>query len=130
MSPGLPKEKSSPTDDSKFKEHAKSEDLYDFETFFKPDTKSSLCKNLTKEIWDEYKDKSCKSGVSFKTCIFSGIANQDSGIGIYAGSHDSYTSFNKLFDKIIKEYHGHETDAKHQSDMKAEGLKNFEFTEE
>jgi arginine kinase len=42
---------------------------------------------LTKEIWEEYKDESCEKGVSFRTCIFSGIANLDSGIGVYSGSH-------------------------------------------
>lgn len=30
--------------------------------------------------------------------IFSGIKNQDSGIGMYAGSHGAYTKFGKLFD--------------------------------
>jgi len=35
-----------------------------------------------------------------------------------------------LFDKVIKDYHGYEADAKHTSDMNAEGLKNFEFSEE
>lgn len=47
----------------------------------------------------------CKSGVTFKTCIFSGVKNLDSGIGLYAGSHDAYYTFNKLFDKVIEEYH-------------------------
>jgi hypothetical protein len=56
--------------------------------------------------------------------IFSGIKNQDSGIGLYAGSHDAYTKFNNLFDKVIKEYHGHGPKAKHVSDMSSEGLKN------
>ena len=54
--------------------------------------------------------------------IFSGIKNQDSGIGLYAGSHDSYTKFEKLFDKVIEEYHGHKKDDKHVSDMTSEGL--------
>lgn len=44
---------------------------------------------------------SCDEKVTFKTCIFSGIANLDSGIGVYAGSHNAYTKFNKLFDKVI-----------------------------
>ena len=72
----------------------------------------------------------CKEGVSFKTCIFSGVKNQDSGIGIYAGSHDAYTTFNKLFDQCISNYHKHEPDAKHVSMMEAEGIENAEFSEE
>ena len=41
----------------------------------------------------------------------------DSGIGVYAGSHDSYTTFAPMMDKVIEEYHGHAKTAKHVSDM-------------
>ena len=109
---------------------ASSEELKDFETFFTPECKSELKKCLTKEIWEEYKDKSCSQGVTFKTCIFSGVKNQDSGIGLYAGSHDAYTTFNKLFDQVITNYHKHGPDAKHTSDMTAEGIEHADFTEE
>jgi len=81
-----------------------------------------LSKHLSQEIWDEYKDLSCKSGVTFKTCCFSGVANLDSGIGLYAGSHDAYKTFNKLFDKVVEDYHGHGPAASHVSDMSAKGL--------
>ena len=115
---------------NQYKEHATAESLEDLSTFFKPDTNSALSRNLTQEIWDEYKDKSCKAGVSFKTCCFSGVANLDSGIGLYAGSHDAYTTFAKLFDKVIMEYHGHAVDDKHVSNMDADGLTNADFSEE
>lgn len=109
------------------------EDLVNFDDFFAADTlpEKNQCKRcLTKEVWEEYKDQKCAEGVSFKQCVFSGIANQDSGIGIYAGSHDAYTKFNKLFDNVIESYHGHAPDAEHVSDMTAEGLENADFTEE
>ena len=106
------------------------DELVDFETFFPAGTKSELCKCLTKEIWEEYKDQSCASGVTFKTNIFSGVKNLDSGIGVYAGSHDAYTKFNKLFDKVIENYHGHAPGATHTSDMTSEGIENAEFSEE
>ena len=106
------------------------EELKEFDTFFPAGTKSALCKCLTKEIWEEYHDKSDACGVSFKVCIFSGVKNLDSGIGLYAGSADSYNCFNKLFDKVIQDYHGHGVDAKHTSDMKADDLENADFTEE
>ena len=77
------------------------EELKDFETFFPKGTESAVCKCLTKEIWEEYKDEKDACDVTFKTMIFSGVKNLDSGIGVYAGSHDSYTKFNKLFDKVI-----------------------------
>ena len=104
--------------------------MVDYSTFFHESSKSALKRNLTQEIWEEYKDEKDAQGVTFKTMIFSGIKNQDSGIGLYAGSHDSYTKFNKLFDKVIEEYHGHGVDAKHISDMTSEGLENAEFSEE
>ena len=107
-----------------------SEELKDFSTFFPAGTKSSVCKNLTQEIWDEYKDKSDSCGVTFKTCIFSGVKNLDSGIGVYAGSHDSYSCFSKLFDKVISDYHGHGPDDKHVSCMESEGLVNAELAED
>jgi len=37
--------------------------------------------------------------------ILSGSQNVDSGIGLYAGSHDSYTTMSDLFDKVIEDYH-------------------------
>lgn len=80
------------------------EELVDFPTFPK-EANSALSRNLTKEIWEELKDKKDEHNVSFKTCILSGAKNIDSGIGVYAGSHNSYTAFSSLFDKIIEEYH-------------------------
>ena len=106
------------------------DELKDFDTFFPAGTKSELCKCLTKEIWEEYKDESCSQGVTFKTCIFSGVKNLDSGIGVYAGSHNAYTKFNKLFDKVIENYHGHKPEDTHTSGMDVEGIENAEFTEE
>jgi len=41
----------------------------------------------------------------------------DSGIGVYAGSHDSYYTFAPLFDKIIEDYHGHKKNDKHIANM-------------
>jgi hypothetical protein len=55
--------------------------------------------------------------------ILSGSQNIDSGIGLYAGSHDSYTTFADLFDKVIEEYHQHNKTAKHVSDMDFKTLK-------
>jgi hypothetical protein len=64
-----------------------------------------LYRALTNEVWQEYKDKSDRQGFSFKQVILSGCQNVDSGIGCYAGSADSYITFAKFFDHVIKEYH-------------------------
>lgn len=84
--------------------------------------KSKLCKFLSPGVWEEYKDQKDSYGVSFKTVIFSGVKNFDSGIGVYAGSHDSYTKFNKLFDPVIEDYHGHAKTATHVSNMDSSQL--------
>ena len=85
---------------------------------------------MTQEIWEEYKDQVDASGVTFKTCVFSGIKNLDSGIGLYAGSEDSYTKWGKLFDAVIEEYHGHGKADQHQTNMDASTLQNAEFSPE
>lgn len=84
---------------------------------FPPGTHSLLKKHLTRELWSSLKTAKDKHGFSFTEAIFSGCKNTDSGIGVYAGSHDSYTEFAGLFDKIIEDYHGHKKGAVHQSDM-------------
>lgn len=68
---------------------------------FPPGTKSLLSKYCTKEVWIANKKKKDAFGFSFKQAIFSGCKNIDSGIGVYAGSHDSYKAFAQLFDPII-----------------------------
>ena len=113
--------------ESAFKSSA---ELVDYATFFPKGTKSALARCMTKEMWEEYKDMSDASEVTFKTCIFSGVKNLDSGIGLYAGSHDSYTKFEKLFDAVILDYHGHKKEDMHVSDMTSEGIENAEFSEE
>lgn len=72
---------------------------------------------MNKQIWEQLKDAKDKHGFTFKQAIFSGSKWTESGVGVYAGSHDSYYAFAPLFDKIIQQYHGHSKDAKHVSDM-------------
>lgn len=100
----------------------KPEDLSGFPTF-PAGTKSLVSKFLTKDVWNQYNGKKDKAGVSFEQMVLSGCQNIDSGIGCYAGSHDSYTTFNGLFDKVIEDYHGHSKTDKHVSDMDFNKLK-------
>jgi hypothetical protein len=105
------------------------DEMTDFETLF-PKGNSALKRHLTKEVWEEYKDQKDDCGVSFKTCIFSGVKNLDSGIGLYAGSHSSYSKFSKLFDAVVQEYHKHGPSDMHVSEMNCDGLTNPEWTDE
>lgn len=84
---------------------------------FPEGTKSLLSKYIDREIWEKLKSKRDKYGFTFKEAIFTGCQQTDSGIGVIAGSHDSYYTFAPLFDKIIEDYHGHKPGAKHVSDM-------------
>jgi hypothetical protein len=100
----------------------KPEDITGFPEF-PAGTTSLVSKYLTKEVYDKYKGQKDKAGVSFEQMILSGCQNVDSGIGCYAGSHDSYTTFSDLFDKIILDYHKHDKNAMHVSDMDFKTLK-------
>ena len=90
---------------------------------FPTGTKSLLSKCLTPDVWEKCKDRRDKYGFSFKQAIFSGAKWTNSGIGIYAGSHDSYYAFAPLFDKVIVDYHGHGKNDKHLSSMDVNQLK-------
>ena len=100
---------------------------------FPKDCKSLLCKYLTKEVFDELKDRKTPNGFTLEMAINSGVKNPDSSIGVYAGDKESYEVFDLLFDPIIKEYHGFGKNEKHISDFDPDKLdidnpdKNGEF---
>ena len=85
-------------------------------------SKSLLAKHLTKEVFEELKDKKTSNGFTLKDAINSGVDNPDSGIGAYVGDEESYTVFGALFDPIIEEYHGFTKDDKHVSNLDANTL--------
>uniref|UniRef100_A0A1A9ZF26 Acireductone dioxygenase n=1 Tax=Glossina pallidipes TaxID=7398 RepID=A0A1A9ZF26_GLOPL len=71
------------------------------------DSKSLLKKYLTKEIFDNLKEKKTPTfGSTLLDCIQSGLENHDSGVGIYAPDAEAYTVFADLFDPVIEDYHG------------------------
>ena len=97
---------------------------------FPSECKSSLSRFMTKDIFNKYFACKDNAGVSFEQMILSGCQNVDSGIGVYAGSHDAYYTFGDLFDKIIEDYHKHGKEASHVSNMNYEELSCPPFTEE
>lgn len=69
-------------------------------------SKSLLKKHLTKEVFDNLKNKKTPTfGSTLLDVVQSGFENHDSGCGIYAPDAESYTTFADLFDPIIEEYH-------------------------
>jgi len=83
---------------------------------FPEGTKSSVARFNTHDVWNELHGKKDAHGVPYELCIFSGCKNVDSGIGAYAGSHDSYRTFALFMDKVIEDYHGHKPGDSHVSD--------------
>ena len=96
---------------------------------FPAGTKSSVARFLTEDVWNKYKGQKDKAGVPFELMVLSGAQNVDSGIGVYAGSHDSYTTFCDLFDKVIEDYHKHGKTDKHVSNMNYKELNCPPFSE-
>lgn len=90
--------------------------------YFPSGTTSILCKCLTRDVWEKCKDRRDKYGFTFKQAIFSGCKWTSSGVGIYAGSHESYYDFAPLMDKVIETYHGHSPSDKHISSMDVKEL--------
>lgn len=107
--------------------HLKSPEELKFMPYFPTGTKSLLCQCMTPDVWEKMKDSKDKYGFTFKQAIFSGSKWTESGVGVYAGSHDSYYAFAPLFDKIIQNYHGHSKTDKHKSDMDYTKLKCPKF---
>mgnify|MGYP001773639058 CR=1 FL=1 len=87
-----------------------------------PICKSLLCKYLTQDIFNLLKDKKTTNNFTLLQAINSGVENEDSGIGVYAGDEESYSLFSLLFDPIIKEYHGFSRSDKHKSNLNENDL--------
>lgn len=85
---------------------------------------SLMKKYLTKEIYEELKEKKTKYGYTLKKLINSGIKNEDSSIGVYAGDKESYDLFAPLLEPIIKDYHKFE--GVHRSDLSSFEVGNFD----
>lgn len=66
------------------------------------DCKSLLKKYLTKEVVEKLKRKKTKLGATLWDVIQSGVANLDSGVGVYAPDAEAYTLFKELFDPVIE----------------------------
>jgi len=65
-----------------------------------------LKKHLTRGVLDTLKTRKTSLGATLYDVIQSGVANLDSGVGVYAPDAESYTTFKELFDPIIQDYHG------------------------
>lgn len=69
------------------------------------DCKSLLKKHFTEGVLNACKGRKTKLGATLIDVIQSGVANLDSGVGVYAPDAEAYTLFKELFDPVIQEYH-------------------------
>jgi len=67
--------------------------------------KSLLKKYLTRDVFDQLKNKKTALGATLLDVIQSGVENLDSGVGLYAPDAESYSLFAPLFDPVIEDYH-------------------------
>ena len=67
-------------------------------------------------MWKDLKDKKDSFGCTLGHIMNSGVKNEDSGVGVYAGGPETYTDFSPLMDKIIEAYHGLKPTDNHSSD--------------
>ncbi len=84
---------------------------------FTDEHKSLMSKYLTKDVFENLKDKKTKNGFTLEKLVNSGLENPASSIGTYAGDEESYEVFAQLLDKIIKDYHGFSKEDNHKSDF-------------
>ncbi|MCK5826263.1 MAG: hypothetical protein KAG93_04455 [Desulfuromusa sp.] len=96
-------------------------DHLSFPTFNQSCT-SLLCRHLSKQLFQQLKSRVTKNGFTLAQAINSGVVNQDSGVGVYAGDAESYHLFNPLFDPIIADYHGFSKTDSHRSDLDLQKL--------
>jgi len=83
---------------------------------------SLLSRYLSEQLFEQLKDQVTENGFTLAQAINSGVVNQDSGVGVYAGDAESYHLFSPLFDPIIADYHGFSKTDRHCSDLDIEKL--------
>jgi len=96
----------------------------DIPDIFPEQAVSLVKKYLTTALYNELSLIKTKNGFTLDQAIRSGIKNPDSSIGIYAGDKESYNLFSKIFNQVIKAYHGCPIDLIHQSDLTIKYLVN------
>ena len=59
---------------------------------------------------------------TFIRIVRTGFENEDSSVGCYAMTPDDYDTFNSFFDKVIRDYHGADEKAIHETDWDASSV--------
>lgn len=94
---------------------------------FPTGTGGQIAKVMNENMWEKYANVKDKDGFSFKDVIYAGCKNVRSEVGVFAGSHDSYTTFADLFNPIIYNLHGFGSRSSHVSNMSSTNLNCPDF---
>jgi len=86
--------------------------------------RSLMAKHLSKEIYEELKDKRSSKGFTLDAAIQTGIDNAHLGVGVVAGDEECYEVFKSLMDPVIEGWHGYKPDDKHETDLDVSKLIN------
>jgi len=89
---------------------------------FSDSSTSLLKKYLTREVFESLIHLKTSNGYTLMQAINSGVANQDSHIGIYAGDAESYALYSAIFNPIIRDYHGFGENDSHVKRISSEEL--------
>jgi protein-arginine kinase len=81
---------------------------------------------IDKELPAYYRGIKTHNGVTLDDIVRSGQVNPDSTIGVYAGDAESYTTFSRLFDPVISEYHGPRALSGHASNFNLPTLESLD----
>nr|AAM90698.1 arginine kinase [Ensis directus] len=71
----------------------------------KGNSKSLLKEFLTPDVYNKLKNQKTKLNGTLAHCINSGANHEDSKVGIYACDPDAYTTYEDVFNPVIKKYH-------------------------
>jgi protein-arginine kinase len=72
-----------------------------------------------------YNSLSEEEKLDFLKCLNSGIANPDSGMGVYAMQPEDYDRFKPFFSKALAKYHNVPEDATHVNDWSLDGVEGL-----
>lgn len=78
---------------------------------------SLLAKFLTKDVFEEYKDKKTSKWVNLLDIIKWWLKRPNSKIWIYAWDHESYTTFEKIFKPIVEQFHWVDENEKYEWEL-------------
>ncbi|MDA3790103.1 MAG: phosphagen kinase [Desulfobacula sp.] len=93
---------------------------------FHPESSALIKQYLTLDLFKQLSPLKTATGFTLEAAIKSGLKNQDSSIGIYAGDAESYSLFARILNPIIHAYHDIEENFIHKPDLSPVSLSTLD----